>query len=101
MYDGYYWISVYERMNGGRCCYSIDIEEIHPESFKNRSDVHKFEVLKAISNAYRIGVYTDLDGVGRFVKECLSVPYERVFEKIIRSGFYHTAIDIPPCLLDE
>lgn len=39
--------------------------------------------------------------VGKFVKECLSVPYERVFEKIMCSGFYHTSIDIPPCLLDE
>lgn len=101
MYDGYYWISAYERMNGDRRCYSIDIEEIHPCRVKSRSDIHNFEVLKAISKTHRDGIYTDLDGVGRFVKECLSVPYERVLEKLVRSGFYHTSIDIPSCLLDE
>ena len=34
-----------------------------------------------ISKTHRDGIYTDLDGVGGFVKECLSVPYERVLEK--------------------
>lgn len=101
MYEGYYWISVYERMNGDRRCYSIDIEEIYPVGFENRSDTHNFEVLKRISKVNRNGIYTDLDGVRGFVKECLIVPYERVLEKIMRSGFYHTSIDIPSCLADD
>lgn len=102
MHDGYYWISA--EINYGDCIphYYVSIEEIHPAHFKARNDIHDFfEILKRISECHRDGIFTDMEGMRRFAKECIPFSYDKVIEHLMRTGAFECKVYIPSCLLDE
>nr|DAQ58520.1 MAG TPA: hypothetical protein [Caudoviricetes sp.] len=101
MYEGYYWISAEKHYGDSIPYYYVSIEEIHPAHFKTRNDIHHFDILKRISECHRDGIFTDMDGVRGFAKECIPFSYERVLEDLMRHGAFRCKVDIPPCLLDE
>lgn len=101
MYEGDYWITVNKYDGDSGSYYYVAIEEIYPSGFKTRNDVHNYEVLKRISECHRDGIFIDMDGVRRFVKECIPFSYERVLERLMRSGYFTCNVDIPSCLVDE
>lgn len=100
MYDGYYWISA-EKHYVDSIPYYVCIEEIHPAHFKARNDIHHFDILKRISECQRDGIFTDMDGVRSFAKECIPFSYDKVLEHLMRTGAFTCKAYIPSCLLDE
>ncbi len=101
MYEGGYWISVCKYDSDSGSYYYVNIDEIYPSYFKVRNDIHDYEVLKRISECHRDGIFTDMDGVRGFAKECIPFSYERVLENLMRHGSFRCKVKIPPCLLDE
>ena len=99
MYDGYYRISVDKHYSIPY--YYITIEVIHSAHFKARNDIFRFDILKRVSECHRDGIFTDMDGVRRFAKECIPFPYDKVLENLMRSGYFECKVDIPSCLIDE
>lgn len=101
MYEGNYWISVCKCDIDCESYYYVTIDEIYPSRYKVRNDIHNYEVLKRISECHRDGIFTDMNSVRGFVKECIPYPYERVLESLMRHGSFRCKVNIPPSLLDE
>lgn len=101
MYEGDYWISANKYEDDSGPYYYVVIEEIYPSGFKSRNNIHNYEVLKRISECYRDGIFTDMDGVRGFAKECIPFSYEWVLEYLMRHGSFRCKVYIPFCLLDE
>ena len=101
MYKGDYWVSAELCTYDGGAYYYVCIEEIYPACVNSRGDINHFDVLKGISCCHRDGVFTDMEGMRKFVKECVPFSYEMVLENLMRIGAFRCRVDIPSCLLDE
>lgn len=101
MYEGDYWISAEKRYGDPMPYYDVSIEEIHPANLRARDDIHHFELLKRISECRRDGIFTDMEGMRRFAKECIPFSYDKVLERLMRTGVFSCKVYIPSCLLDE